>query len=129
MAIAMGSGFRVGDNSPIDDRIVYDTVASVFLPASQGGMVSARRHVGLKIYIVSEEKYYYFKTGTTQADFVEFTVEAEDSSLQFVDTVAELPASTSAEEDKLYVVRTPQSLYLWNGTTYEKFGADIWDAA
>lgn len=68
----MGSGFRIGDNSPIDDRLVYPTVDSVFLPASQGGIVSARRHVGLKIYITSEEKFYFFKDGVNQVNFVEF---------------------------------------------------------
>jgi hypothetical protein len=121
MAIAMGSGFRVGDNSAIDDRIIYDTVDAVFLPASQGGIVSARRYIGLMIYISSEEKYYYFKDGITQTNFVPLESEGPaEKSVIFVDNKSDLDAT--GDVSKLYVVKNTISLYEWTGTKYEKFG-------
>lgn len=70
MAISLGGGIRVTINEPIDDRLVYETVESVFLPATQGGVAVSRRYDGLQIYIKSEQRFYRFVGGIAREDFV-----------------------------------------------------------
>jgi hypothetical protein len=70
MAIPVVEGFRIGGNTPIDDRLVYSTVAQVFLPPDEGGIGPLRRYDGLAVWITSENKLYRFIGGTTEAHFV-----------------------------------------------------------
>lgn len=70
MALSFGSGLKVGNSEPIDDRLIYETVEDVFLPAAQGGISNARRYDGLQIYIKSEQRFYRFVGGITRDDFV-----------------------------------------------------------
>ena len=52
--------------TPCDDRLVYDT-KSAALQKTKG-----RRYIGLRIYVFSEEKEYWFKEGVSDDHLVEY---------------------------------------------------------
>jgi len=70
MAISLGGGLKIGNGEPVDDRLLYETVDAVFLPAAQGGVSNARRYDGLQIYIKSEQRYYRFVGGIARDNFI-----------------------------------------------------------
>ena len=65
MALTVPQGFRVGNTKPVDDRIVFDTVA-----AALAAVGNPRRYNGLAVWIRDEEKTYRFIGGTTDEHFV-----------------------------------------------------------
>lgn len=70
MAFSYTEGLRILNNEPIDDRLLYPTRASVFLPGSQGGLAIGRRYENLKIFIADEMKYYRFVGGIDESNFI-----------------------------------------------------------
>lgn len=75
--IPFSHGFRIGDGTPVDNRMVYQTKADVFSKAVDEngdfiGITKGRRYRGLKIFIVDEGKEYWFRDGITNDHLVPY---------------------------------------------------------
>ena len=70
MASPFGSGWRVGNNDPIDDRQVHDTVEEVIRSDSPKRISNARRFDGLTVWIRALKQWYVFDGGITDDHFV-----------------------------------------------------------
>lgn len=71
MAIKIVDQFEVGAGSPIDTRLQKPTVSEAHL------IPSAVRYVGMEVFIVGENKKYWFKDGIANTDLVEFKTGTE----------------------------------------------------
>lgn len=93
MALSLPTGLRILDNSPVDNRTRYQTIEEVLTTLN-----TARRYVGLKIFIISLGKEYWFRDGITNADFIEYAPSSSTPSdpvncpLRVVSTVEERDA-------------------------------------
>jgi hypothetical protein len=71
MAVKILEGFRVGGSTPIDERIVRDTVASIFDSTNDETFIAiSRRYIGLAIWIKEEHRTYRFVGGITASHFI-----------------------------------------------------------
>jgi len=71
MAIELLDVTRIKGNTPIEDRLVRNTVDEVFNGAvAETFIAPLRRYDGLAVWIKSEKKLYRFVGGTAQANFV-----------------------------------------------------------
>ena len=70
MPAQFGQGFRITNNEPIDDRLVYDSVEDVIGAESPNRITNARRFDGLIIWIKSLSQWWGFLGGITNAHFV-----------------------------------------------------------
>jgi hypothetical protein len=78
MAFTTFEGWRVGNNEPVDDRMVFNTVAAALTPnAPTLWLHPDRRHEGLPIWIKTERKLYRFIGGTEDEHLVEDAASTE----------------------------------------------------
>lgn len=70
MPITVAMGFRVDNNDPVEDRLIFATKEDVFKPGSQGGLARGRRYEGLLIYISDEQKNYRFIGGVEEEHLI-----------------------------------------------------------
>jgi hypothetical protein len=71
--LSVAAGQEVRHPSPPDTRDVYPTVAAAKagIPTATGTGMANVRYPGLTVFIIDEQKEYWFKSGLTDADFVE----------------------------------------------------------
>ncbi len=107
MALSLPTGLRILDNSPVDNRTRYETIEEVLTTLN-----TARRYVGLKIFIISLGKEYWFRDGIRNADFIEYAPGGSsvpaNSPLRVVSTVEErdaIPVDTRFEGLEVNVVK------------------------
>lgn len=67
MGISLPQGLNIQNNDPIDSRTIYETKESVLTSLNNN-----RRHRGLRIFITSEGKEYWFRDGITDDDFIPY---------------------------------------------------------
>jgi len=81
MPAQFGQGFRITNNEPIDDRLVYDTVDDVIDADSPIRIGTTRRYDGLIIWIKSLQQWWGFIGGTSNDHFVPVSVGGGDGML------------------------------------------------
>lgn len=77
------------------------------------------RHIGQIAFILNSgvQEIWYFDNGIADSDFKKFIgPSAPEFSVLFFDNTSDLPASGVI--DKLYVIKTPKALKIWDGTSY-----------
>lgn len=77
------------------------------------------RHIGQIAFVLNAgiQEIWYFDSGIADSDFKKFIgPSAPEFSVLFFDNASDLPATGSV--DKLYVIKTPKSLKIWDGTSY-----------
>jgi hypothetical protein len=89
MALTVPSGLRVANTDPVDDRIVFDTVANALAEVGE-----PRRRDGLAIWITSEKLLYRFVGGTADTDFVQ-----ELSISEVIEKIIETVVEKATEDD------------------------------
>lgn len=73
--IEKGSGFYIRNSNPIDSRIVvqtYDEIKGNEERNIECKIIKARRYPGLRIYVMDQEKEYWFKSGVENENLVEY---------------------------------------------------------
>jgi hypothetical protein len=88
--ITLNNNFKVNSPAPLDNRSVQPTKALAL-----SNITGNQRYRGLLIYILNENKFYIFKNGISDFDFVEFstetisndTVEATSGTFEWVTDV------------------------------------------
>lgn len=93
--------------------------ASEFLSSTPAQL----RHIGQIAFILNSgvQEIWYFDNGITDSDFKKFIgPSAPEFSVLFFDNTSDLPATGAI--DKLYVIKTPKALKIWDGTSYVHAG-------
>ena len=67
MAINIATNFSVRTTLPIDNRIVFANLTD------RDALDLSFRYIGLFVYVVAEQKFYYLKSGITNPDWSEFS--------------------------------------------------------
>ena len=102
MAISLGTGLEITSKDEADNRYRYPTVEAAL---TTGGEVdgqmrlrlsNARRYEGLQVYILDEQKYYHFKGGIANENFVPL-VDAQGMSAADSTNLQTLAAKLTAE--------------------------------
>ena len=81
------------------------------------------RHIGQIAFVLNAgiQEIWYFDNGIADSDFKKFIgPSAPEFSVLFFDNTSDLPASGVI--DKLYVIKTPKALKIWDGTSYVNAG-------
>lgn len=104
--IDLASNFRLNAQLPLDDRFVFNDIAS------RDALASIQRYDGLLCYVKSDQKFYVLRGGTANTNWTELILDGAITTLKLADG-----AATPQKTDFLQL---DTSVNLWDGIYYNK---------